>query len=154
MDSDLVKFVLGITPRSYVVQSVLNPGVVVEDGYYINTRTGHVLYQCCELDDNNGYFQPLYHYNRSWRFVSLFHEFQIPIESQRILLRTFELLERVWEETKSKYKRVYFLTQKVLLQEITRRLCIASTQPTKRPISDIRRYQQQILIFDDLWKFI
>ena len=66
----------------------------------------------------------------------------------------FEAIERVWEQEKSKYTRVYFLTQKLLLQEICPRLRIPSTQPTKRPISDIRRYRAQIRIFEDLWKIV
>ena len=66
-------------------------------------------------------------------------------------LKCFEELEKAWEKVKGNYTRVYFLTQKLLLQEICTRLNIKSTQPPKRPISDLRRYKAQIAIFNDLW---
>ena len=69
-------------------------------------------------------------------------------------MQCFEALEKVWEDTKEKYIRVYFLTQKLLLQEITIRLGIPSTQSSSRPISDLKRYKAQISIFDDLWKIL
>ena len=126
---------------------------IVADGLRTNAATGEVYGQHLELDQNtNGHFLPLYYYNRSWRFMGLFSEFQIPIIDQGRVLHVFEQLEKVWEQEKGKYERVYFLTQKVLLQEITRRHGISSTQPTTRPISDKRRYKRQLAIFEDLWR--
>jgi hypothetical protein len=126
---------------------------IVDQGLRTNPHTGEVYGQHLELDENvNGHFVPLYYYNRSWRFMGLFTEYEIPITQQGQVLTMFEQLEKVWEREKSRYDRVYFLTQKVLLQEITQRLGIPSTQPNTRPISDKRRYQRQMVIFEDLWR--
>ena len=125
---------------------------ILENGMYVHPDTGILLGRHLELDMNKGPYAPLYHYNRSWRFIGLFNMFHIHVSRQGECLRMFEALERVWEETKAKYTRVYFLTQKLCLQEITTRLCIPSSQPAKRPISDIRRYRAQLEIFEELWK--
>ena len=125
---------------------------VVEDGLYIDPETGQVKGRHLELDRNvNGHYSPIYYYNRSWRFIGLFNLFDIDFRDQVVVLRCFEGLEKAWEEVKTNYTRVYFLSQKLLLQEICNRLDIASTQPTKRPISDLRRYNAQIAILNDLW---
>ena len=126
----------------------------IVDGFYIEPNTGILMGRHLELDNNTGSYSPIYYYNRSWRFIGLFSMYAISLFDQTTTLRYFELLEKVWEDTKSKYKRVYFLTQKLILQEITKRLSIYSTQPAKRPISDIRRYKAQLSIFNDLWKII
>ena len=124
----------------------------IVEGFYLD-EDGVVLGRCIDLDINmTGPYSPLYYYNRSWRFIGLFNVYQIPVRSQGIVLQWFEALEAVWEDTKGLYGRVYFLTQKLLLQEITKRLHIPSTQSSRRPISDIKRYTAQIKIFDDLWK--
>ena len=118
----------------------------IVEGFYLD-EDGVVLGRCIDLDINmTGPYSPLYYYNRSWRFIGLFNVYQIPVRSQGIVLQWFEALEAVWEETKGLYGRVYFLTQKLLLQEITKRLHIPSTQSSRRPISDIKRYTA------DLWK--
>ena len=78
----------------------------------------------------------------------------IALPDQTVALNYFEALEKVWEKEKENYTRVYFLTQKVILQEICRRLCIPSSQPSKRPISDLRRYKAQIKIFNALWNIV
>ena len=83
-----------------------------------------------------------------------FNNYDIALPDQTIALNYFEALEKVWEKQKENYVRVYFLTQKVILQEICKRLCIASSQPAKRPISDLRRYKAQIKIFDALWNIV
>ena len=125
---------------------------VVEDGLYVDPSTGIVMGRHLELDKNvNGQYSPIYYYNRSWRFIGLFNLYEIDFRDQAITLRCFEQLEKAWEKVKEKYTRVYFLTQKLLLQEICTRLNIKSTQPAKRPISDLRRYKAQIEIFNDLW---
>ena len=124
----------------------------IVEGFYLD-ENGVVLGRCIDLDINmTGPYSPLYYYNRSWRFIGLFNVYQIPIRRQGTVLQWFEALESAWEDTKGSYDRVYFLTQKLLLQEITSRLHIPSTQCTPRPISDIRRYKAQIAIFNDLWK--
>ena len=125
----------------------------VVDGFYVETVSGVVRGRCLELDANvNNFFSPLYSYNRSWRFVGLFSQYKINIYEQRVTLQAFEALEKVWENEKQNYTRVYFLTQKLILQEITQRLGIATTQPTARPISDLKRYNAQLRIFNNLWK--
>ena len=125
---------------------------VIEDGFYVDPLTGIVRGRYLELDSHSGSNSPLYYYNRSWRFTALFSTYSIPLQHQCITLGYFEKLEKVWERVKSKYKRVYFLSQRLLLQEITQRLGITSTQPQKRPISDIRRYRKQMKIFEELWR--
>ena len=126
---------------------------VITDGYFVAYGTGIVIGRCVELVGNrNGMFAPLYHYNRSWRFVGLFSQFHIGVFDQRKVLHTFEALEKVWESEKKKYTRVYFLTQKLILQEITRRFGIVSTQSARRPICDLKRYRAQMIIFNELWK--
>lgn len=127
---------------------------ILEGGYYVHPDTGVLLGRHLELDMNKGPYAPIYHYNRSCRFISLFFQFHIDIRQQGECLKTFETIEKVWEETKSKYTRVYFLTQKLVLQEITTRLHIPSTQPKTRPISDLRRYKAQLEIFEELWKIV
>ena len=146
----LLKHYLGTPdpPKRIVYPS----NVCIDDGYYIDPDNGKILGHCVELDNNNNnHFLPLYTYNRSWRFTSLFTEFQIALCDQHRLLRMFEKLEKRWEAVKSSYDRVYFLTQKLLLQSLCQRLDIKSTQPATRPISDPRRYRRQMKIFDDLW---
>ena len=125
---------------------------VIVDGLYLD-EDGVVLGPALDLDINRkGPYSPLYYYNRSWRFIGLFNRYHIPLRQQGTVLHYFEKLESVWEDTKEVYTRVYFLTQKLLLQEITHRLGIPSTQPVKRPISDRKRYQAQMSIFEELWK--
>ena len=125
---------------------------VIVDGFYLD-EDGVLLGPALDLDINRkGPYSPLYYYNRSWRFIGLFNVFSIPLRQQGTVLDYFEALETVWEDTKGKYTRVYFLTQKLLLQEITRRLGIPSTQPPGRPISDRKRYNAQMDIFNQLWK--
>ena len=126
----------------------------IVDGFYVELDTGIIRGRHLELDNNTGSYSPIYYYNRSWRFIGLFNLYAISVFDQSTTLKYFENLERAWEETKSKYNRVYFLTQKLILQEITNRLSIWSTQPPKRPISDIRRYKAQLSIFNDLWKIV
>ena len=130
------------------------PNAIVEDGFYIDPETGTVLGPAVVLDQSNGAYQPIFYYNRSWRFCNLFWLYQIDIADQSIALRIFERLETIWEDVKHNYKRTYFLTQKLILQEITKRMCIASTQPSTRPIRDIKRYHAQIDIFESLWKLL
>ena len=127
--------------------------VTVEDGLLIDTSTGIVLGTYLELDRNhNGYFSPIYCYNRSWRFSALFSLYDIDICDQNRCLCCFEALESVWEKVKKDYSRTYFLSQKLILQQICSRLTINSTQPPRRPIADLRRYNAQMVIFNDLWK--
>ena len=104
----------------------------VVDGFYVDTETGIVCGQYLDLDANNGSAAPIYYYNRSWRFVALFNNYNISLPNQTVALDYFEALEKVWEKEKKNYTRVYFLTQKVILQEICKRLSIPSSQPAKR----------------------
>ena len=133
----------------------LHKTCLIIDGFYVDPDTGIVKGRHLDLDDNlRGHFSPLYYYNRSWRFIGLFNTFNIHFLEQGAVLKAFEAVERAWEKEKDKYTRVYFLTQKLLCQEICRRLDIESTQDPKRPISDLKRYNAQIAIFDDLWKIV
>ena len=128
---------------------------LVVDGFYVDPNTGIVKGRHLDLDDNvRGHFCPLYYYNRSWRFIGLFNMYDISFRDQSIVLKHFEDIETAWEQAKENYDRVYFLTQKLLLQEITKRLGIYTSQSPKRPISDLRRYRAQIAIFDALWKIV
>ena len=128
---------------------------IVVDGFYVDPETGIVKGRHLDLDYNTrGHFCPLYYYNRSWRFIGLFNMFKISFEDQSVVLKYFEDIEKAWEQAKENYDRVYFLTQKLLLQEICKRLDIPSSQSPKRPISDLRRYRAQISIFDALWKIV
>ena len=127
---------------------------ILEHGMYVHPDTGLLLGRHLELDMKKGPYAPIYHYNRSCRFVGLFFMFEIDIRRQGECLKMFEAIEKVWEDTKAKYTRVYFLTQKLCLQEITTRLGIPSSQPEKRPIADLKRYRAQIQIFEDLWKIV
>ena len=110
--------------------------VVIADGFYVNKHTGLVFGRHLELDSHNGCSAPLYCYNRSWRFTALFNTYSIALEDQYETLQIFEALENIWEREKKKYNRVYFLSQRLLLQEITNRLGIMSTQPPKVPPFD------------------
>ena len=142
----------GLAP---VARPPLHRTCVVVDGFYVDPDTGIVKGRHLDLDDNvRGHFCPLYYYNRSWRFIGLFNMYDISFRDQSIVLKHFEEIETAWEQAKGSFDRVYFLTQKLLLQEITKRLGIYSSQSPKRPISDLRRYRAQIAIFDALWKIV
>ena len=133
----------------------LHKTCIVVDGFYVDETTGVVHGRHLDLDENvRGHFCPLYYYNRSWRFIGLFNMYNISFLDQGIVLKYFEEVEKAWEQEKEKYSRVYFLTQKLLLQEICRRLDIPTTQDPKRPISDLKRYLAQIVIFEALWKIV
>ena len=153
--SEAIEALLKLHRGTAEVKPKLHRFCLIEDGFYIDPDTGVVQGRHLDLDQNTmGHYSPLYYYNRSWRFIGLFSIYSIHITDQGTALEYFERLEKVWEDTKSKYTRVYFLTQKLLLQQICTRLSIASTQPPKRPISDLKRYRAQILIFNDLWKIV
>jgi len=127
------------------------PDLIVEDGFFVDPATGLLHGRYLELDANNGNYCPIYFYNRSWRFIGLFHRHGIHVRDQAQTLKMFEALECVWEKQKQKYNRTYFLTQTLILREIVTRLGIASLGLERRPISDLRRYTAQIKIFNDLW---
>ena len=66
-------------------------GVRVDDGFFVDPSTGIVLGRCIELSQNeNNHFLPIYYYNRSWRFVSLFTQYNIRLIDQGITLQMFE----------------------------------------------------------------
>ena len=133
----------------------LHKTCLVIEGFYVDPNTGVVQGRHLDLDENmRGHFCPLYYYNRSWRFIGLFNLYNISLPKQGTVLKAFEAIERAWEQEKEKYTRVYFLTQKLLLQEICRRLDIGTTQDPRRPISDLKRYNAQMAIFEDLWKIV
>ena len=140
-----------VNPR---VQMHLKRYCTVVEGFYVDTNTGIVCGRHLDLDTNTGSAAPIFYYNRSWRFIGLFNNYDIALPDQTIALNYFEALEKVWEAQKANYVRVYFLTQKVILQEICKRLCIPSSQPARRPISDLRRYKAQIKIFNALWNIV
>ncbi len=133
----------------------LHKTCLVIDGFYVDPDTGVVKGRHLDLDENvRGHFSPLYYYNRSWRFIGLFNLYNIHFREQGTVLKHFEAVERAWEQEKEKYDRVYFLTQKLLLQSICLRLDIVTTQDPKRPISDLKRYNAQMVIFEALWKIV
>ena len=142
-----------LSPRPSPPYTVFAYPTICEDGMLIDSNTGVVLRTHLEIDKNhNGHFCPIYFYNRSWRFSALFSQYKIPRADQHRALQCFEALEKVWEQTKAKYKRTYFLSQRLILQQITTRLDIPSAQPSKRPIADLRRFNAQMLIFNELWQ--
>ena len=153
--SEAVESLLDLYRGTVEVKPKLHRYCLVEDGFYVDPNTGVVMGPHLDLDLNTmGHYSPLYYYNRSFRFIGLFSVYSLHIRDQGTALQYFERLEKVWEDTKTKYTRVYFLSQKLVLLEICRRLCITSTQPNKRPISDLKRYRAQICIFNDLWKIV
>ena len=146
----LLNYVKGNTqPKKSII---LPCNVSVEEGFFVDISSGRVVGRCVELSLNeNNHYLPIYYYNRSWRFTALCSQYNIRLVDQGVTLHTFECLERAWEKTKTNYTRVYFLSQRLLCQMITRRLEIQSTQPKTRPISDLKRYRAQLAIFNDLW---
>ena len=147
MEARILLEYLGVQP----VKKMKMRDLVIAEGFYVNQHTGVICGRHLELDSHNSCSAPLYYYNRSWRFTALFNTYSIAREDQYETLQAFEALEKVWEREKKKYDRVNFLSQRLLLQEITKRLDIPSTQPRKRPISDLRRYKAQIKILNELW---
>ena len=136
-------------------QPQLHKTCLVIEGFYVDPNTGILRRSHLDLDENaRGHYRPIYYYNRSWRFIGLFNLYNISFLEQGKVLKHFEAVERVWEAEKEKYTRVYFLTQKLLLQSICLRLDIVTTQDPRRPISDLKRYNAQMLIFEELWKIV
>ena len=118
---------------------------IVVDGFRVDPATGVVVgpYLCNEQHDYLK--QPLFIYNRSVRFEDLVWRCEVPPASRARVLEFFSLLEQIWESNKDKFPRKYFLTQRLLLQEICK-ICGCTCSVKRRPIRDKRRYKKQMII--------
>ena len=121
----------------------------VVDGFVVDLDTGDVHGQYICVDTCSYTNQPLFIYNRSVRFEELVWKSQVPGPFIPRVLQVFSVLEQVWEKHKSSFERKYFLTQRLLLQEICR-LLGCSCSIVGRPIRDKRRYKKQIEILKRL----
>ena len=125
------------------------PTGTIIDGFVVDVTTGVVHGQYLAIDDQDYTKQPLFIYNRSVRFEDLVWRNRVPGPHIKDVLTLFTSLETVWEAHKSSFNRKYFLTQRLLLQEICR--IVGCTCDIKgRPIRDKRRYKKQIVIFHEL----
>ena len=58
------------------VQPKMHKYCLVEDGFYVDPKSGVLMGRHLDLDLNTmGHYSPLYYYNRSWRFIGLFSVF-------------------------------------------------------------------------------
>ena len=121
----------------------------VVSGFRVCPETGIVLGSNLHIDECDYTKSPLFIYNRSVRFEELAWRSEVPAHRIAHVLAYFAHIERIWEDNKSKFDRKYFLTQRLLLQEICAR--IGTTCSIRgRPIRDKRRYRRQIAILEDL----
>ena len=105
-------------PIQPVVPSVAN--TVLVDGLVLDVSTGVVLRADLSLDAGPyGFCAPIYTYDRTNRFSCLLMPSGVPMNSRHLVIRVFEQLEKLWEDTKEKYERKYFLSQKLVLREAT-----------------------------------
>lgn len=127
--------------------------LIIEDGLVFDSSTGILIRRELVLDEGcYGYCAPLYTYDRTNRFSCLLSPSGVPLERRGLVIRVFEQLEQQWEATKEKYDRKYFLSQKLVLRQITTRLGISCTLPIA--IRDRKRRSKQLRIFDDMWRFL
>jgi hypothetical protein len=125
------------TEREYV-------GIVV-DGFHVDPVTGEVAGPYLCIEQNDYLKQPLFIYNRSVRFEDLVWRCRVPPAHRARVLELFGLLEQIWEAHKDEFPRKYFLTQRLLLQEICK-ICGCTCSVKGRPIRDKRRYKKQMII--------
>lgn len=118
-------------------------------GFRVCPETGLVLGSNLHIDECDYTKSPLYIYNRSVRFEELAWRSEVPTRCIAQVLAYFSHIERIWEDNKSRFDRKYFLTQRLLLQEICARIG-TSCSIRGRPIRDKRRYRRQIAILEDL----
>ena len=118
---------------------------IVVDGFRVDPGTGEVICQYLCIEQPDYLKQPLFIYNRSVRFEDLVWRCEVPPASRARVLEFFSLLEQIWESNKDKFPRKYFLTQRLLLQEICK-ICGCTCSVKGRPIRDKRRYKKQMVI--------
>lgn len=124
----------------------------VLDGFLVDVSTGVIKGPYLHIEEVNYTNQPLFIYNRSVRFEDLVWKSQVPGPFIKDVLLTFCLIETVWEAHKEEFNRKYFLTQRLLCQEICKMLgCACSIRG--RPIRDKRRYKKQLAILHSLLAF-
>ena len=124
---------------------------VCVEGMMLNPQTGIVLRCDLSLDAGPyGYCAPIYTYDRTNRFSCLLMPSGVPMCSRHLVIRVFEQLEKLWEDTKTKYERKYFLSQKLVLREVCRRLGVKCNLPVA--IRDTKRRRSQMRIFEDMWR--
>ena len=150
-ESDACTKLLRLARAQISLPSVPASNFLVEEGLIVNATTGVVQGPNLVLDAGPyGYCAPLYTYDRTNRFACLLMPAGVPIESRHLVVRVFEQLEKLWESLKSSYTRKYFLSQKLVLREITKRLGITCDLPVC--IRDPKRRRSQLRIFNDLWQ--
>ena len=118
---------------------------IVIDGFRVDPNTGVVAGPYLHIETHDYLKQPLFIYNRRVRFEDLVWRWEVPPPNRGRVLELFALLEQVWEAHKDKFPRKYFLTQRLLLQEICK-ICGCTCSVTGRPIRDKRRYKKQMKI--------
>ena len=118
---------------------------IVVDGFRVDPATGLVAGQYLCIEEHDYLKQPLFIYNRSVRFEDLVWRCEVPAASRARVLEFFCLLEQIWEAHKDEFPRKYFLTQRLLLQEICK-ICGCTCSLKGRPIRDKRRYKKQMII--------
>ena len=118
---------------------------IVVDGFRVDPETGLVAGQYLCIEEHDYLKQPLFIYNRSVRFEDLVWRCEVPPAHRARVLEFFCLLEQIWEAHKDEFPRKYFLTQRLLLQEICK-ICGCTCSVTGRPIRDKRRYKKQMII--------
>ena len=124
-------------------------GCIVADGFVVDPSTGVVLGPYICIQDQDYTKQPIFIYNRSVRFEDLVWRSKVPGHCIKDVLTLFSALEEVWEAHKSSFDRKYFLTQRLLCQQLCFIVgCECSIKG--RPIRDKRRYKKQIVIFEQL----
>jgi len=126
---------------------------ISEEGMLINPDTGVLVCRDLSIDAGPyGFCAPIYHYDRTNRFSCLLMPSGVPVCSRHLVIRVFEQLEKTWESTKEKYDRKYFLSQKLVLREVCKRLGVNCNLPVA--IRDSKRRSQQMRIFEDMWRFL
>ncbi len=126
---------------------------IVEDGLRIDAMTGCVIGRDLSLDAGTyGFCAPIYSYDRTNRFSCLLTPSGVPMHKRHLVIRVFEQLEKRWEDTKEKYSRKYFLSQKLVLREICSRLGVSCNLPVA--IRDTKRRRKQMSIFESMWRFL
>ena len=153
-DSDVVQSLLRLArPPSKEVVEARTSEVVCVEGVLLNPQTGVVLRCDLSLDAGPyGYCAPIYTYDRTNRFSCLLTPSGVPVSSRHLVIRVFEQLEKLWEDTKTEYDRKYFLSQKLVLREVCRRLGVACNLPVA--IRDSKRRRNQMRIFESMWRIL
>ena len=147
---EMLREIAGMKKR-HVPQPHSGDREIIDCGFRINENTGAILGPHFVAHHNlNSWDGEMFQYARENRFRLLFREFAIPLCRRADVLKTFLELEAAWEERKSRYDRIYFISQKMTCIYICTRLGIPHTVG-RFPIRDKKRLRKQRDIFEDLW---